>query len=327
MYRYRQCSTEPPLNTGTHGAHPTVTARHGPLHTFAHWVPARTFRHESGSERRPPPGGQANAISEKSTEKGTTVASTQDHPRARETRTVKDRVTIGADELAQQLSELARALQSEPQTGPMLDEVVAAAIRLIPGVDEGSISAVVARRQVSSQNHSGELPRLVDALQTEIGEGPCLDAIFEHSTVRVPDMATEDRWPRFAAQAAEAGAAAMLSFQLYVAGDNLGALNLYGRRPHAFDDESEHIGLLFASHAAVAFADAQRIDQLRQAVDSRDLIGQAKGILMERYTITPDQAFQLLSRVSQHTNRKLRDLAEQLVVSGKLPLTAIDDPR
>lgn len=171
---------------------------------------------------------------------------------------------------------------------------------------------------VTSQSPSGDLPQRVDALQEELGEGPCLDAAFDQQTVRVPDMAHEERWPRFAAAAAEAGAASMLSFQLYVEKDNLGALNLYSYRPDAFDDESEHVGLLFASHAAVAFADAQRIDQLNHKAATRDLIGQAKGILMERYNINADRAFAVLVRVSQHNNRKLRDVAEELVSSGRL---------
>jgi transcriptional regulator with GAF, ATPase, and Fis domain len=226
--------------------------------------------------------------------------------------------SAGQDELAQQLSEVARGLQGETDSETMLDELVASAVRLIPGADEGSISVVIGRRDVTSQSPSGELPQRVDAVQVEVGEGPCLDAVFQQQTVRVPDMANEQRWPRFASRAAEAGAGSMLSFQLYVEGDNLGALNLYGYQSHAFDDESEHVGLLFASHAAVAFADAQKIAQLNKAVDSRDLIGQAKGILMERYQISADQAFRVLTRASQHTNRKLRELAEELTSSGHL---------
>jgi hypothetical protein len=89
-------------------------------------------------------------------------------------------------------------------------------------------------------------------------------------------MASETRWPEFARRASQAGAASMLSLQLYVEGDNLGALNLYSRTPNAFDDESEQVGLLFASHAAVAYAGVRKEAQLARAVDSRDLIGQAK---------------------------------------------------
>lgn len=221
--------------------------------------------------------------------------------------------------LASDLSDLARELQREEDPEAILVDVVQAAVRLIPGVQEGSISVVTARRRVASRAPSGELPRRVDKLQAETGEGPCMDAAYEQQTVRVPDMAHERRWPRFAPAALAAGAASMLSFQLYVERDDLGALNLYSRQPNAFDDESEQVGLMFAAHAAIAYAHAAKASHLGQAVASRDLIGQAKGILMERYKINGDQAFRLLTRLSQDANRKLRDVAEELVHSGELP--------
>ncbi|MGI3784107.1 MAG: ANTAR domain-containing protein, partial [Janthinobacterium lividum] len=136
--------------------------------------------------------------------------------------------------------------------------------------------------------------------------------------VRVPDMRHEQRWPQFAQRAYEAGAGSMLSFQLYVQGDTLGALNLYNPEPNGFDEESEQVGLLFASHAAVAFADAQKMDHLDRAVASRDLIGQAKGMLMERYQIDGEGAFRVLARVSQSSNRPLREVATELVHTGQL---------
>jgi ANTAR domain-containing protein/GAF domain-containing protein len=225
----------------------------------------------------------------------------------------------GGNELAQTLSALARTLEAEDDTERMLGDLVTAAVAQIPGVDEGSISVVRARRDVVSQSPSSDLPERVDALQAEVGEGPCLDAVFEDRVVHVPDMRTETRWPHFAARAAEAGAASMLSFQLWVEGDNLGALNLYGREAHAFTEESEQIGLLFVSHAAVAMAGAQKQDKLLASLDARDLIGQAKGILMERYKIDSLKAFALLVRASQHSNRKLRDIAAELALTGELP--------
>jgi GAF domain-containing protein len=218
-------------------------------------------------------------------------------------------------ELAQTLSELARKLEAEDDTGAMLDELVASAVAQIPGVDEGSISVVLARKEVSCQSPSSDLPRRVDALQSETGEGPCLDAVYTEKIVRVPDMASEARWPNFARRAAEAGAGSMLSFQLWVEGDNLGALNLYGREPHSFTEESEQVGLLFVSHAAVAMVGAQKQDQLTEGLATRDLIGQAKGILMERYGINADRAFALMVRASQNRNVKLRDLAVELTTT------------
>src|SRR4051794_5044658 len=224
----------------------------------------------------------------------------------------------GTEPLGQALSEFARRLEQENDPGLMLDEIVRAAVELIPGTDEASISVVTGRRHVTSQHPTGRLPEDVDAVQMDTGEGPCLEAAYEHRTVRVPDMAHERRWPRFAARALELGAASMLSFQLYVEDDNLGALNLYSRSQNGFDDESEHLGLIFASHAAVAFADAEKVRHLPIAVARRDLIGQAKGILMERFKLTAEQAFTVLVGVSQNTNRRLFDVADELTATGHL---------
>lgn len=225
---------------------------------------------------------------------------------------------IGHDALAVQFSALARALQRQDDPGVLLDDVVHAAVQLIPGCDEGSISVVLGRRTVTSEAASGELPRIVDALQAETGQGPCLDAAYKQVTVRVTDMATETRWPLFAKRALEAGAAGMLSIQLYVEGDDIGALNLYSRKAGAFTDESEHIGLLFAAHAATAYIGARDRSGLMAAVTTRNLIGQAQGILMERHRLTADQAFALLSKVSQDNNVKLRVIADRLVNTGTL---------
>ncbi|MBG6223901.1 transcriptional regulator with GAF, ATPase, and Fis domain [Arthrobacter sp. CAN_A2] len=222
-------------------------------------------------------------------------------------------------DLATELAELARSLQQEPDTDAILGGFVHAALELIPGVDEGSVSVVLGRRNIGARAPSGDLPVRIDALQMETGEGPCLEAAYDHRTVRVPDMALEKRWPLFARRATEAGARGMLSIQLWVKGDDLGALNLYSYRANAFTDESENVGLLVASHAAVAFAEAEKARQLHAAVDSRDVIGQAKGILMERHKITGEQAFIVLSMASQRTHLKLWDVADHLISSGELP--------
>ncbi|WDF33209.1 GAF and ANTAR domain-containing protein [Arthrobacter agilis] len=224
----------------------------------------------------------------------------------------------GRDVLAAQLGSLARSLQHEENPERILATMVRGAIDLIPGVAEGSISVVRDRKNVGSRAPSSELAERVDALQGQTGQGPCLDAMFMQKTVHVPDMASEKRWPQFASGAAAAGAGSMLCFQLWVEGDNLGALNLYAGHAGAFSRESVHVGLLVAAHAAVAFAEAMKVEQLGDALITRDLIGQAKGILIERYKITGDQAFTILDRSSSTTNQKLRDVAEHLVLTGEI---------
>ncbi len=229
--------------------------------------------------------------------------------------------SAGQDELAASFSEFARTVEKQQDLDSTLAEVVRAAVELIPGCDESSISLIVGRRKVSSDTASSELAREVDRLQEKFGQGPCLNAAYEHETVRVPDMATETRWPRFTAAALEAGAAGMLCFQLYVDGDDLGSLNLFARTPWAFNDESEHVGLMFAAHAAVAYAGARQVAGLDRTLVTSQVIGQAQGILMERHHLTAANAFSVLVRVSQHHNIKLRDVAQRLVHSGEL-----DDP-
>lgn len=222
------------------------------------------------------------------------------------------------DGLARELGELARDLQRQPPED-MLAAIVEAAVEMVPGVEDGSISVVLGRKSISSEAPTSDLPEKLDAIQMAEEEGPCLDAAYEHKTLRIPDIEDESRWPTFSRRAtAETPARGMMAFQLFVEEENLGALNLFSRQPHAFTDESEYVGSLVAAHAAVAFAESRRSVQLDEAIRNRDVIGQAKGILMERYKITGQQAFYLLSQVSSRTNTKLFQIAERLVASGEL---------
>jgi transcriptional regulator with GAF, ATPase, and Fis domain len=223
------------------------------------------------------------------------------------------------DDLSQRLADMARALQRQAGAPAVMELIVSAAARTIPGAEEATISLVQGRRRVASAAATSELARRFDDLQQETGQGPSVDAMYEQTTVRVDDLATDPRWPELARRAtAELGVASMLCFQLFVHENDLGALNLLARRTAAFTDESERIGLLFASHAAIAVADARHVNHITTALGSRDLIGQAKGILMERYKITADMAFALLAKTSQDTNRKLHEVAELLTRTGTL---------
>jgi len=225
----------------------------------------------------------------------------------------------GQNDLAQRLSELARTLHAEPGLDETLRQIVHAAIDTVPGAQHASISQATRHKEVKTVAATGELPRAVDHAQYASGEGPCLDALYHDMTVRLPDVRAERRWPRFTARARELRVGSMLAVQLFVRRDGLGALNLMGEEPNAFDGASEHVALLFAAHAAVAMSSEQSQQDLRTAVLTREVIGQAQGILMERFKITDDLAFRLLVRASQDTNRKLRDIAEDLTTTGHLP--------
>jgi len=230
-----------------------------------------------------------------------------------------DEVSAGQG-LGDVMSRVARELQEEHgDVERTLGAITTAAVHTVPGADECGISYVVGRSRVEPRAWTSGLPKDLDLLQNEIGEGPCLDAVWEQHVVRVDDIRTEDRWPAFARRAAELGVGSMLCFALFVVNDRLGALNLYSGSADAFDDESLDIGLVFASHAAVALAGAEYEQNLRAGMTNRDVIGQAKGILMERYKLTSEHAFGVLARVSQELNRKLVDVARELSDTGAVP--------
>ncbi len=218
------------------------------------------------------------------------------------------------------MAELARTLQREHSSEPAtLQAVTTAAVRAVPGAAQAVISLVIRRKMVQAQAATDPSAGRLDELQTELDDGPCLRAVWEQQTVHIPDMATESRWLRFAAAAIQAGVGAMLCFQLFVEGNNLGALNLYGATAGAFTEESETVGLIFATHDAVALAGAQQEHQLSTALASRDITGQAKGIVMERFHIDADHAFALITRLSQEQNIKLHTIATQLITDATKP--------
>jgi GAF domain-containing protein len=228
--------------------------------------------------------------------------------------------SLGEQSLGDVMSRVARELQGEHgDVEATLQIISRVAAGTVPGADACGISYVFGRSRVQPRASSDDLAEDVDSLQSRLQQGPCLDAIWKHPVVRVDDVGSDERWPRFARPAQLLGVGSMMCFQLFVEGDHLGALNMYGRRPGAFDDESQEVGQMFAGHAAVALAGAEHEQNLRGAMAHRDLIGQAKGILMERHMLTADQAFAVLVRTSSLTNRKLRDIADELTTTGRLP--------
>lgn len=224
-------------------------------------------------------------------------------------------------DLAEAMSEIARGLRHERQpVESTLEAITEAAVQAVPAAADAGISFMPDRSRVESRAPTGARPAALDKLQDELGQGPCLRAVRDQEIVEIRDMAAEQRWPRFAAAAREHGVGSMLSLRLYVAADTkLGALNLYADSPEAFDEESVAIARVFAVHAAIALAAAERESNLEAALRSRDRISQAKGVLMERFKLTPDQAFTLLARASSVTNRKIRDVAEEIATTGDIP--------
>lgn len=224
----------------------------------------------------------------------------------------------GPHELANSMSTLARNLEAEPDENQTLAGIVQAAMTTVPGVRAAGITQVH-RQRVSAKVPTDELVRQCDEIQEELREGPCLDAIWNEHTVVSNDLAEDPRWPRFGHRAVELGVGSMISFQLYVQRDTLGALNLYGHHGARFGDEAQLIGEVFAAHAALALSEARQYRQLNEALASRDAIGQAKGLLMQQHDITGQRAFELLVQASQDANIKLTDVATWLVTEHEQP--------
>ena len=229
---------------------------------------------------------------------------------------------FGGSPGTEKFAEVARALLAQEDVQHTLQKIVDLAVETIDGCDHAGISFLKGTKG-STPAASDDVPLKVDAIQYETGEGPCLDAIRDHEVFETGDLGRETRWPHFAERAQrESGVTSMLSFRLFVEGDTLGALNLYSKAPDAFDERSRTVGFVFAAHAALALSTALHNEQMGEALLSRDLIGQAKGILMAREGVTADQAFDMLRRASQRLNVKLRDVAGEVVQSSGAPPSA-----
>lgn len=227
------------------------------------------------------------------------------------------------EDLAEAFADVARQLQAERSPEEVLDRITAIAVRLVEGCDHAGVTIVRRSGAVDTPAASDDVPRRVDAVQYEAGEGPCLEAIEEHDTYLIDDLSTEDRWPRFSRRAYdEFGVRSMLSFRLFLEEDTIGALNLYSRREGAFDEHARAVGAVLAAHAAVAIMTArerERADNLERALESSREIGIAVGILMARGRRTREDAFTALREASQHLNLKLRDVATAVADTGELP--------
>jgi hypothetical protein len=228
--------------------------------------------------------------------------------------------------LVEEVADVARVVFVPGNVEDTLRQIVAAAVRSVDSCDMAGV-IVVHDGQVRSVAVSDPLAAEIADLQINTGEGPCLDALTDTRAIYAGDLAGDGRYPRFGGPADAAGIRSVLAYQLPV-DHAAGALNLYAGLPDAFGVYDRAKALILAAIAAGALSAAadrrdaqQHSDHLVQAVASREIIGQAQGILIERERITPDQAFDVLRRASQHLNRKLRDVAQDLVDTGESPPT------
>ncbi|MCF2539801.1 GAF and ANTAR domain-containing protein [Streptomyces sp. FB2] len=222
---------------------------------------------------------------------------------------------------ARQMASMARDLLAQESVDATLGRITHTATELVEGCDAAGI-LVMRGDAVRTLAATDDLVVVSDRIQGELREGPCFDAARSRTgerVYRIPDFTADaGRWPRYAPRAQELGVGSMMGFLLYTEDEDLGALNLYSRRPGAFAEASELAGWLLASHAAIAFSSARTHAQMEEAVATRHVIGEAMGILMGRHGLDETQAFDVLRRYSQENNVKLREVARQICEKGAL---------
>ena len=220
---------------------------------------------------------------------------------------------------AASLEIMARALHvKNAELQSTLEAIASTAVAMLSPARYAALT-VLSRGELIPRASTGEPPLLLDRLQQRLGDGPCVDAAKHQSVFRIEDTCEDQRWPRFCAEAAQLKVRSMLCVPLWIDERGLGALSLYADQAAAFGGPHERVATLLATFAALAMADAQRAEQMNAALANRDVIGQAKGILMERHGVTADAAFGVLSRVSQAENRKLAEVARRFAETGELP--------
>jgi GAF domain-containing protein len=230
---------------------------------------------------------------------------------------VRRRSAASADaDVSAKLAQVAQALAQNLDVEQMLQAILNLAAQLIPGCDHVALALNQAGRPAGQVVFTDDIAQKCDALRTELDEGPGSAVVTDAEPCGIPDTQVEDRWPRYAARVSALGVGSQLTLSLNSGRDAIGVLNLYSGTPHAFDGDSRATASGFAVHAAVAIAGAQREQHLRIAVESRQLIGQAVGMLMERHSMGAGPAFDLLVKASQRSSKKLRDVAARVVEAG-----------
>lgn len=202
-------------------------------------------------------------------------------------------------------------------------DVVDFATRAVPHASGVGLTLLRRDRPPTTLAASNDIAAKVDAIEYEVGEGPCLEAIEYDDIIVANDLATESRWPKFCERALrETPVRSMFGARIHLTSDERGALNFYALDPHAFGDLDVGIGVTMSTVASLTIrhaAEQRRRENLELALESSRVIGMAMGILMSSRLVTAEEAFNLLRRASQESNRKLRDVATDVMETGALP--------
>lgn len=219
-------------------------------------------------------------------------------------------------QLVEALGNLAIEMRAEPDPDATLRRIVAAAVDLIPGVHWAGVSSVRQGR-VETEVPSDDVARALDRRQSELGEGPAIDLLMDQGRVIISDLSMDTRWPRFAQSAVERNVQCLAMFRLFLGRDSFGVLTLYGSEPNVFDEDAVLHAEILAQHVSGAIAGARAVDQMHRAIASRQVIDQAKGVLMERLHVDAVMAFGMLARISQDTGTTLTEVAENVVETAQ----------
>jgi GAF domain-containing protein len=218
---------------------------------------------------------------------------------------------MGFRKLDAHMRAMVDALAEPGELGESLERIVRVAADTIPSTDLASITLHHPDGRLETLAATAPAAREADQLQYTLREGPCYDAVTSEVSTYTDDLAHSDRWPRFGPEAAQLGLASQAAVRLVDHDGTTTGLNLYSRTRGAFRDEG--LPELFASHARVALGYATQLQTLQGAIGTRETIGKAIGIVMERYGLSSERAFEFLIRMSQNSNIKLRDIAATIV--------------
>src|ERR1700742_2888460 len=216
-------------------------------------------------------------------------------------------------DLAMRMAELARMIAAPRTLEQILNDVTTTAVELIPGADVSGILLVKKGGDFESLADPAGLAAELDKLQHDFGEGPCAEAALQETVVRSDDLRTESRSPKYAPAAVKLGVLSGLSFKLYTADRTAGALNLFSSRANVWDTDAGTTGAVLAAHGAAAILARRHGEQMQAALSTRDRIGQAKGIIMERYSVDDVRAFEMLRAISQESQTKLAAVAHRVI--------------
>lgn len=228
--------------------------------------------------------------------------------------------------LARQLVNAATALHQQPSIEQTMQTIVYTAPEIVEGAEHAGLTALRRDRTIQSPAYTDEIVLLLDQFQSETDEGPSVAAAEQDALVCIEDMATEVRWPKFAARALELGVRSLIACGLGRTDGWRVALNLHAQRPGVFTGLTGETASLYAAHAALALGNAANVEALRGGMVRRQITGEATGILMERHRTDSPGAFARLVRASQRLNAKVEQVARHVILTGQDPeaITAAD---